>query len=91
MTDKQPMQADGGGRNRERSDGVGDTDTHGKKGGGESSGGNYPNPHRGKKPKSSPEDFMGHGGQTEIAYHGTGQLGEDATGEDNANAPAKSG
>ena len=30
---------------------------------------------------------MGHGGQTEMPYHGHGQLGEDKVGE-NANAPA---
>ena len=55
-------------------------------GGGESQGGAYPNPHSGKKPKSG--GFMGHGGQTEMAYHGSGQLGEDKVG-DNANAPAR--
>lgn len=89
MRDKQPMQANGDDKARGNSDGVSDTDTHGKKGGGESGGGNYPNPHRGKTPDSSPEDYMGHGGQTEIAYHGTGQLGEEETGDDNVNAPAK--
>jgi hypothetical protein len=30
---------------------------------------------------------MGHGGQSEMAYYGKGQLGEDKIG-DNANAPA---
>lgn len=49
----------------------------------------YPNPHTGKKPKS--RGFMGHGGQTEIAYHGEGQLGEDDVEGDNDNAPAKNG
>ena len=37
--------------------------TPGTKGAGESGGGSYPNPHKGKKPK---DGFMGHGGQTEI-------------------------
>ena len=33
---------------------------------------------------------MGHGGQTEIDYHGTGQLGKDPVeGQDNVNSPAK--
>ena len=35
----------------------------GVRGGGESGGGPYPNPHGGKKPK---DGFMGHGGQTDI-------------------------
>ncbi|MDX3911069.1 MAG: hypothetical protein QHC67_14800 [Sphingobium sp.] len=95
MSSKQPMQADGQGASGHRSagsgsDGVSDIDTHGKKGGGESSGGAYPNPHRGKKAEAKPESFLGHGGQTEIGYHGTGQLGEEETG-DNPNSPAKSG
>ena len=49
--------------------------THGKQGGSESDGGAYPNPHTGKKGDNS--GFMGHGGQTEIDYHGTGQGGTD--------------
>ena len=56
----------------EHKDGV--EDPHGKQGGSESDGGAYPNPHTGKKPQSG---FMGHGGQTEIAYSGTGQGGKD--------------
>jgi len=55
-------------------------------GGGDSGGGAYPNPHRGKKPEFS--GYMGHGGQTEMAYHGTGQLGEEKVGE-NPNAPTR--
>lgn len=48
--------------------------------GGESAGGSYPNPHTGKKPGGG---FMGHGGQTEIDYSGTGA--DDAeVGNDNA-------
>jgi len=35
----------------------------GVRGGGESGGGPYPNPHKGKAPRN---DFLGHGGQTEI-------------------------
>lgn len=56
----------------------------GRRGGGESAGGAYPNPHGGAKGK---DGFMGHGGQSEMAYHGTGRLGERKIG-DNANAPA---
>jgi hypothetical protein len=46
-------------------------------GGGESGGGSYPNPHRGKKPQGG--GVMGHGGQTEIDY----------SGPDNPNAPTR--
>jgi hypothetical protein len=37
--------------------------TPGTGGAGESGGGAYPNPHRGKTPRNG---FLGHGGQTEI-------------------------
>jgi hypothetical protein len=57
----------------------------GRNGGGDSQGGAYPNPHTGKKPESG--GFMGHGGQTEMPYHGSGQLGEQVL-EGNENAPA---
>ncbi len=57
----------------------------GASGGGESGGGAYPNPHTGKKPEGG--GFMGHGGQTEMSYHGHGQLGEEQVGKGNANAP----
>ena len=86
----QPMQADGGGRHKGEPDGVGETTTHGRHDKNESSGGAYPNPHRGKKPRHGPDTYMGHGGQTEIAYHGTGQLGEtDVPDRENPNSPAK--
>ena len=58
----------------------------GRSGGGDSGGGAYPNPHTGKSADKG--GFMGHGGQTEMAYHGTGQLGEQETGG-NANSPAQ--
>jgi len=79
MNDKQKMPADGGGRNIGKPDGVSGApdsgETHGRVGGGESSGGAYPNPHTGKKRANS--GFMGHGGQSLIDYHGG----------DNPNAP----
>jgi hypothetical protein len=60
-------------------------------GGGESGGGAYPNPHTGKEDKGgSKNGFMGHGGQTDIDYHGTGQLGSQDTGQGNANQPTHS-
>ncbi len=59
----------------------------GRTGGGDSGGGAYPNPHSGKKPGNG--GFMGHGGQTEMPYHGEGQLGEEDVEGGNANSPAK--
>ncbi len=63
-----------------------DDKLNGRQGGGDSGGGPYPNPHSGKD--SGKDGFTGSGGQTEMPYHGHGQLGEDETG-DNSNAPAK--
>ena len=59
---------------------------HGRAGGGDSGGGAYPNPHTGKD--GGRGGFLDHGGQTEMPYHGSGQLGEDITG-DNPHAPAQ--
>jgi hypothetical protein len=59
----------------------------GRNGGGDSAGGSYPNPHSGKKPRNG--GFMGHGGQSEMAYHGHSQLGDKDLGS-NPNSPAKS-
>ena len=60
---------------------------NGRLGGGDSGGGAYPNPHSGKE-SGGREGFMGHGGQTEMPYHGGGQLGEEEVGG-NQNSPAK--
>jgi hypothetical protein len=58
----------------------------GARGGGQSGGGPYPNPHDGKR--SDPANgHEGHGGQSEMEYHGTGRLGRKKVGK-NANAPA---
>ena len=59
----------------------------GAKDGGQSGGGAYPNPHTGKEGGDS-GGYMGHGGSTEMPYHGTGQLGEKKTGK-NPNSPAR--
>ena len=59
---------------------------NGRTGGGDSGGGAYPNPHTGKEGKGG--GFMSHGGQTDIAYHGGDQLGENEVGG-NANSAAK--
>lgn len=66
-------------------DGVSGPGTSGRQGGGESGGGAYPNPHTGSGAKhdgSAPEDFTGHGGQTDIGYHGPGQLGGEKADKD---------
>jgi hypothetical protein len=60
MTDKQPMQANGG-RKPVAGDGVSDV---GKKGDGESSGAAYPNPHTGE------EKGGFDGGQSDKSYSG---------------------
>ena len=59
---------------------------NGREGGGDSGGGAYPNPHSGKEDKRG--GFTDHGGQTGMAYHGHGRLGDEEVGG-NANAPAK--
>jgi hypothetical protein len=71
-------------------DGKSDDDKlSGRRGGGDSGGGAYPNPHSGKEAEDGDKDgFLGRGGQTEMPYHGHGRLGEEETG-DNPNAPAK--
>ena len=51
---------------------------NGREGGGDSGGGAYPNPHTGKEGTNG--GFMGHGGQTEMPYHGGEQLGEQDVG-----------
>jgi hypothetical protein len=58
---------------------------NGRGGGGDSGGGAYPNPHRGKE--GGKDGFAASGGQTEMPYHGHGRLGDEETG-DNPNAPA---
>ena len=59
----------------------------GARGAGQSGGGAYPNPHSGKDEADS-DGWNGHGGQSEMEYHGTGQLGEEKVGG-NANSPTE--
>lgn len=61
-------------------DGVNDLALSGDSPGGESAGAPYPHGHR--KPKNDPGSLMGHGGQTEINYHGTGHLGKTKVDDD---------
>jgi hypothetical protein len=51
---------------------------------GESGGGNYPNPHRGKEVDAG--DFKG--GQSDQAYYGESQLGDEQL-DENHNAASK--
>lgn len=74
MVEKQPMQADGSGTEPHLPDENGEVASR-RHSAGESQGGAYPNPHSGK------DGGHFHGGQTERAYHGTGRLGEQKTGE----------
>ena len=82
MSDTVPTPVPGNPATKGAPDGVSDsprgddaTGVHGRTEGGESGGGAYPNPHTGKTPTGG--GFMGHGGQTDMAYHGGGQAGED--------------
>ena len=86
MADRQKMQAAG-----DADDAAGEAarGAAGSEGAGESGGGAYPNPHEKSAAKNG---FMGHGGQTDIAYHGPGQLGDDdVTGEEQPNSGTKRG
>jgi hypothetical protein len=86
---KTPLQASGEGHPKGPSDGVGTDRTHGRTES-ESQGGAYPNPHTGKEAEGKSEGF--HGGQSNAAYHGTGQLGdEDVEGQENLNSATKKG
>lgn len=87
--EKTPLQASGEGRPKLRDDGVGTDHTHGRSRG-ESAGGAYPNPHTGKGSQENLDGFMGHGGQSNIDYHGSGRLGDqDVKGQQNHNSPTK--
>lgn len=94
--DKKPMPADGSGTRMKAADENGelasrrDSQAGGLPNAGESGGGAYPNPHSGKEGSADgPGKLMGHGGQSEMAYHGHGQLGEDEVEGSNDNAPAE--
>lgn len=77
MTDQKPTPVPG---DHEAAAREGARGASGRTGGGESGGGAYPNPHAAGEGKS--QGFLGHGGQSDIAYHGPGQLGEDKVGDD---------
>lgn len=100
---KVPVQASGDGVNKGAPDGVSappsggeGANIQGRSDGGESGGGAYPNPKTGKAGTNS--GFLGHGGQTDIGYHGGGQAGDNGgttanattRGKDDYAAPARS-
>jgi hypothetical protein len=82
MDSKVPTPVSGGGANKGNPDGV--NESHARGGAGESGGGSYDNPHTGKDGNSDFGGFMGHGGQTDIAYHGSGQAGGNGAHTPNA-------
>jgi hypothetical protein len=72
---KVPMPASGDGRNKGGADGVNASGARAP--GGESGGAHYDNPHTGKDGDGDASGFMGHGGQTDIGFHGGGQAGDE--------------
>jgi hypothetical protein len=80
LTNK-PMQADGAGTTPRHIDENGElASRRGPDQAGESGGGPYSNQQGGKRDRGKIGSFFGHGGQSEQAYHGTGQLGDDEMG-----------
>jgi len=84
MTDKQPTQAMG----TKAPDGAATPDGTNRPG--DTSA--YPNPHTGKTERGEGgklSGLMSHGGQSDIGYHGSGQLGDEEVGGGNANSVTK--
>ena len=79
---KSPVQASGGGKPR-RGDGVSEPDGGGRTGGGESGGGAYVEPDQVKGDPDQGISGRSHGGQSKMAYHGSGDA-EDGGGNPNA-------
>lgn len=75
MSDKKPTQAMPSDGRKGAPDGV-NTQAAVDATGGSDAGAPYPNPDSGKGPKSEMNGFTAHGGQSEIGYHGSGQLGK---------------
>jgi hypothetical protein len=82
MDSKVPTPVSGSGAEKGDPDGV--NESHARSDAGESGGGSYDNPHTGKDSKGNFGGFMGHGGQTDIAYHGSGQAGGNGAHTSNA-------
>ncbi|MCA1653542.1 MAG: hypothetical protein ABR588_11480 [Sphingomicrobium sp.] len=89
VDDKHPMQADGEQLRTkdDRLESVGKPATRPAAPGqtGESGGGPYPNPYTGQvSDPDGPDKFLGHGGQSEIEYHGPGEDGDEGGAKANA-------
>jgi hypothetical protein len=91
---KSTVQASGNGTTKGAPDGVSASPSgseraniQGRSAGGESGGGAYPNPKSGKAGTNS--GFMGHGGQTDIGYHGGEQAGDNGGTTPNATTRGK--
>jgi hypothetical protein len=90
MADKHRTQGMGDDGLKGAPDGTNTPDANGRGGMGESGGGPYPNPHTGKDGKTRDEGFGKHGGQTNMGYHGSQQLGDtDVKPDGNPNAGTK--
>ncbi|MDB5690224.1 MAG: hypothetical protein JWL91_2100 [Sphingomonas bacterium] len=89
MSDKVPMPASGDGKNKGGADGVNASGA--RAAGGESGGAHYDNPHTGKDGGGDSSGFMGHGGQTDIGYHGGGQAGDEGAAKSNSPTRTNSG
>jgi len=85
MADTVPTPVAGGDGRKGAPDGV-NSDPNARTAGGESGGGAYPNPHTGKEDKGEggTGGFMGHGGQSEQDYSGTGDKDDKGVGNVNA-------
>jgi len=86
MDDKTTMPSDGGGTDQHAPDGTNDPTRRGRDAGGESGGGGYADGDAAPAPKGDAAGFMGHGGQTDIAYHGSGQAGRQGEAAGNGTA-----
>lgn len=81
MPDTVPTPVSGNEADKGKPDGV---NSPGRGEGGDSGGGSYENPHSGKDGDGGFGGFFGHGGQTDIGYHGGGQLGSEGSETENA-------
>jgi len=92
MDDKKPTQAMPSDHRKGAPDGVNSQAQEGATGGSDS-GAPYPNPHTGTEGEDTGMNGPNaHGGQSEIGYHGPGQLGERSVKPGgNPNAGAKDG
>jgi hypothetical protein len=90
-SEKQPMQADGtGSKPNEANHSPSATRPDVEENSGESGGGAYPHPKNNLDASQEENSFMGHGGQSDMRYYGSHQLGSEETGDEH-NATTKDG